>query len=169
MLTIFDLSIFKLYSKNYKFIMSSYIMEKEYDFFLEYKNDTEYGGPINRENMNIWHVHIEGPEKSDYSGAKLHLKITFPDDYPSSMPTCYFINDTDIFHPNVNDKGKVCFGSFTWKSDYTILDLLNAIYYLLKHPNFGDGYDNQQVKNFYDADPESYHRTVKEIVQEFLK
>lgn len=149
--------------------MSSQTLQKEYEFFTMYKNDTEYGGPVDRNNMNKWHVHIEGPKDSDYSGAKLHLEITFPDNYPSSRPTCKFINDADIFHPNVNENGEVCFGEFSWKSDYTILDLLNAIYHLLKYPNFNDGYNNKQVRDFYEKDPVSYHRTVREIVEEFLK
>lgn len=144
-------------------------MEREFSRFLKYKTEKETGGPIDRKNMNKWHIHFEGPKDSDYEGAKLHLEVIFPDGYPSKMPKCKFINDTDIFHPNVKQDGNICFGKFTWKEDYTILNLLDAIYYLLKYPNFGDGYDNKQVADFYNADPEAYHRTVREIVQEFLK
>lgn len=50
-----------------------------------------------------------------------------------------------------------------------ILDLLNALYFLLKNPNFGDGYNNKQVKEFYEANPDEYHNVVRELVKEFHK
>ena len=68
------------------------------------------------------------------------------------MPSCKFLN-CDLLHPNIKDTGEVCFGKFKWKENSTIIDIINALYYLLKYPNFGDGYDNQQVKDYYDADP----------------
>ena len=144
-------------------------MEKEYLFFLKNKSEFEDGGPVDRENMSIWIIHFDGPKYSDYEGGKYHVQIYFEQDYPESLPTCKFLNE-ELVHPNVNEDGIVCFGkNFNWKNDCTILDILNALYYLLKYPNFGDGYDNKQVADFYKADPESYHRTVKELVKEFHK
>ena len=144
------------------------IMRKEYERFMRYKTEKEYGGPVDRNDMYKWQIHFEGPKDSDYEGAKLHIEVIFSDEYPKTMPKCKFINDTDIFHPNVRQDGTICFGKFIWKEDYTILNLLDAIIYLLRYPNFGDGYDNKQVADFFKADPESYHRTVREIVKEFL-
>ena len=143
-------------------------MQKEYEFFMKYKSDNESGGPIDTNNMFIWKINFDGPKNSDYEGGKLHVKITFPPEYPNKIPQCYFLND-ELLHPNIRSDGRVCFGEFQWKSDYTVLDLLNALMHLLKKPNFGSGYDNKQVADFYNADPESYHRTVRELVAEFSK
>ena len=94
---------------------------------------------------------------------------------PNSRPDCTFLNG--VFHPNIDDDGRVCFGSFSWQNNFTILDLLNSLYfnftvsfyYLLKYPNFGDGYNNKQVAEFYKANPEEYHNVVRDLVKEFHK
>lgn len=143
-------------------------MKEEYDLFLECKTDNESGGPISTSDMYKWKIDFCGPKNSDYEGAKLHVRIEFPLDYPQTMPTCYFLNE-ELLHPNINSSGKVCFGSYSWNSNKSVIDILNALLYLLKYPNFDSGYDNKQVADFYKADPEAYHRTVKEIVAEFCK
>ena len=118
--------------------------------------------------MFKWIIHFNGPKHSDYEGGKFHVQVIFPSNYPKSMPSCKFLN-CDLLHPNIKDTGEVCFGKFKWKENSTIIDIINALYYLLKYPNFGDGYDNQQVKDYYDADPVNYHKTVKQIVNDFCK
>lgn len=141
-------------------------MEKQYKFFLENKSESESGGP-DRKNMFKWKINFDGPKNSDYEGGKFHVEVLFDKDNPEKIPSCRFLND-ELLHPNINENGRVCFGyNFKWNNDSTILDILNALYFLLKYPNFGDGYDNQQVKDFYEADPISYHRTVRELVNEF--
>ena len=141
------------------------IMEKEHQYFLENKLDNESGGPINKNDMFKWNIKFDGPKNSDYEGGRFSVDITFPNDYPNSRPTCRFLHD--VFHPNIDDNGYVCFGNFTWENNFTILDLLNSLYYLLKYPNFGDGYNNQQVADFYKENPEEYHVIVKDLVKEF--
>lgn len=143
-------------------------MKKEYEFFMKYKSDNESGGPIDQNNMHVWKINFDGPKNSDYEGGRLHVKITFPPEYPNKIPVCYFLND-ELLHPNIRKDGRVCFGKFQWNSDCTVLDLLDALMILLKYPNFGDGYDNKEVADFYKADPESYHTTVKQLVAEFSK
>lgn len=143
-------------------------MEKEYEFFQQYKSDDESGGPIDRNKMNVWKVNFNGPQNSDYEEGKFHVEITFGSDYPKTIPTVKFLND-ELMHPNINSSGKVCFGNYEWKDEYTIIDLLCALKYLLKNPYFNNGYDDPQIRDFYNADPESYHRTVRELVSEFSK
>ena len=145
------------------------VMEKEFNYFLSNKMDSESGGPISGKDMFKWNIKFDGPKNSDYEGGRYHVEVLFNNDYPETMPSCRFLNQ-ELLHPNINENGKVCFGNnFQWTNNKTILDILNALYHLLKYPNFGDGYDNQQVRDFCEADPESYHRTVKEIVKEFYQ
>ena len=143
------------------------VMEKEFNYFLENKMDNESGGPIDFNNMFDWNIKFNGPKDSDYEGGRFSVNIHFPYDYPNSRPDCTFLND--VFHPNIDDNGKVCFGSFSWQNNFTILDLLNSLYYLLKYPNFTDGYNNKQVADFYKANPEEYHNIVRDLVKEFHK
>ena len=141
------------------------VMEKEYEYFKENKMDSESGGPKNTSNMYEWNIKFNGPKDSDYEGGRFSVDITFPENYPNSRPKCKFLYD--VFHPNIDDDGYVCFGDYTWENNCTILDLLNSLYHLLKYPNFGDGYNNKQVAEFYKENPEEYHIIVRDLVKEF--
>jgi len=44
---------------------------------------------------------------------------------------------------------------------------LNALYHLLKYPNFESGYNNEQARDFFKANPDEYHEIVRSIVKEF--
>lgn len=40
---------------------------------------------------------------------------------------------------------------------------------LLIQPNFKDGWDNKQIRDYYEQNPENYHKTVKQIVKDFCQ
>ena len=142
-------------------------MDKQYEFFKKYKSENESGGPIDEKDMYEWLIHFDGPKDSDYEGGKYHVRIKFHEDDLGKIPDCYFENK-ELLHPNINDNGRVCFGTkIKWDKDCTILDLIGYLTYLLQKPNFDDGYHNQQIKDFFLADEEEYHRIVKQIVKEF--
>lgn len=142
-------------------------MEKQYKFFMKYKSENESGGPIDKNNMFEWRIHFDGPKNSDYEGGRYHVKVIFNKDNLDCVPKCIFENE-ELLHPNINDEGEVNFGrEIQWDKNHTILDILNALYYLLKYPNFLDGYDKKQIKEFYETEPESYHKVVKEIVRKY--
>ena len=142
-------------------------MKKEYEFFLKYKHETEDGGPINRDDRSKWLIHFNGPKDSDYEEGRFHVEVNFIN-YPNEIPKCYFKN-CDLLHPNIHENGKVCFGNLKWNSNMNVLDILNALYKLLKKPNFNDGWDNKQIRDFHEKNPKDYSNTVKQIVREFCK
>ena len=75
-----------------------------------------------------------GPEKTPFYGGFYKLKIEFNEKFPSSAPTVYF--ETTIFHPNVYSDGQICIEVINhWNSNYSIIDILEAVYLLLVHPN----------------------------------
>ena len=79
-----------------------------------------------------------GPKNTPYYGGFFRLKIIFPEDYPNSPPTIYFI--TPIWHPNITfsteEEGKVCISQLSdWDSSKRIIGILIAIYALLVEPN----------------------------------
>ena len=142
-------------------------MDKQYIFFMEYKSNNESGGPINMDNMYEWRIHFDGPKNSDYEGGRYHVKVIFNKDNLDKVPKCIFENE-ELLHPNISSVGEVKFGNdIQWDKNHTILDLINYLMLLLKYPNYDDGYDNKQIKEFYEVEPESYHKIVKEIVKKF--
>lgn len=143
-------------------------MSKEFNFFLLNKDETESGGPIDRKNMYKWLINFNGPKESDYEGGKFHVEVNFPVNYPNEKPKCKFQN-CDLLHPNIKQTGEVCFGNLKWKPSFNVLNLLNALYLLLKKPNFNDGWDNKQIKDYYEKNPDEYHKTVKQIVKQFCQ
>jgi hypothetical protein len=40
---------------------------------------------------------------------------------------------------------------------------------LLFQQNFNDGWDNKQIKLYYEENHENYHKTVKQIVKDFCQ
>lgn len=111
-------------------------IEQEYKLAKSDKYLSSLGCSIGRDenNKNLINATIIGPEKTPFYGGFYKLKIQYPDDYPSNAPTVFF--ETKIFHPNVYDNGKICIEVInSWKSNYTIIDILEAIYVLLVKPN----------------------------------
>ena len=143
-------------------------MKAEYDLFLKNKKEGVTGGPIDKSNMFKWLIHFNGPNDSDYEGGKFHVEVNFPSNYPNEKPSCKFKN-CDLLHPNIRPTGEVCFGNLKWNQNSNIFNLLDALYMLLIQPNFKDGWDNKQIRDYYEQNPENYHKTVKQIVKDFCQ
>ena len=52
-----------------------------------------------------WHVVFAGPAGTPYEGGKFSFDINF-ENYPFNPPVLVF--KTKIFHPNVDEEGKIC-------------------------------------------------------------
>jgi len=90
----------------------------------------------NENNKDVIKATIIGPKNSPFYGGFYKLAINFTENYPASAPLVKF--ETKIFHPNVYDDGKICIAIINnWKSDYSIVHILSAIYILLENPYEG--------------------------------
>ena len=45
-------------------------------------------------NLNVWIVTMTGAEGTIFAGEKYKLRVSFPADYPTSPPSCYFLEPT---------------------------------------------------------------------------
>ena len=111
-------------------------VDQEYILAKSDKYLSSLGCSIGRDenNKNLVKATIIGPEKTPFYGGFYKLNIKFPENYPSNAPSVLF--DTKIFHPNVYDNGSICIEVLNnWNPNYSIIDILEAIYILLVTPN----------------------------------
>lgn len=111
-------------------------IEQEYKYAKSDRYLASLGCSIGRnDNENdLIRATIIGPEKTPFYGGFYKLKIKFPNSYPSSAPQVSF--ETKIFHPNVYSSGNICIEVVSnWNSNYSIIDILQAVYLLLVKPN----------------------------------
>ncbi|GMH80201.1 hypothetical protein TL16_g08443 [Triparma laevis f. inornata] len=58
-------------------------------------------------NLSQWIIHLTFPPTTAYPNETYKLKITFPSDYPTSPPSCYFLKPTPA-HEHVYTNGDIC-------------------------------------------------------------
>lgn len=102
----------------------------------------------NDENLFIWDVAIFGPPMTLYEGGYFKARLTFPDDYPYSPPSMFFLSK--MFHPNIYATGEVCISilhspgddpqsgelpSERWNPTQNVRTILLSVISLLNEPN----------------------------------
>ena len=86
---------------------------------------------------------IRGPESTPYAAGLFRLELEVSPRYPFEPPTVRFL--TPVFHPNVDDRGRICLDSLkaqpqgAWTPSLNIPTLLTTLRLLLAHPNADDG------------------------------
>ena len=111
-------------------------VDQEYKIAKSDKHLSSLGCSVGRDENNKFLINatIIGPKNTPFYGGFYKLKIEFPSNYPKSSPKIYFV--TKIFHPNVYSDGKICIDVINnWDSNYSIIDILDAVYILLLYPN----------------------------------
>lgn len=156
-----------------------YRIKKDYEEFKKNKPLGGLGGPIT-DDLKIWEVIIPGPKDSPFEGGKFKVKITIPDDYPNSPPTCIFL--TKVFHPNISfQTGSICVNflkksekgpdyDHSWTDKQTISNIIVSLYVLLKNPN-QDSPLNRNAHDLYikDESRTRYEQLVKSFTNKFAK
>jgi ubiquitin-conjugating enzyme E2 D/E len=115
--------------------MSAKRILKEMQDMAKSPMDNCTAGPVDPENLYLWHGTIIGPEKSPYEGGLFQLEITFPPEYPFKPPKVIFL--TKVYHPNINSFGGICLDILkdAWVPSLTIGKVLLSISSLLTDPN----------------------------------
>jgi len=86
-----------------------------------------------------WEAIIDGPPDSPYEGGRFKVDIGIPERYPFEPPMMKFI--TKIFHPNVDDSGRICLSAIqhppkgTWKPALSTVTVLTSLRVLMSEPN----------------------------------
>ena len=117
-------------------------------------------GPIDTNNLFLWHGTILGPSDSPYSGGIFKLEIKFTEDYPFKPPKIKFL--TKILHPNINSYGSICLDilNTSWCPRLSISKVLLSICSLLNDPNPSDPL-NPNISKIYEEDKEKYNKLVR--------
>jgi ubiquitin-conjugating enzyme E2 D/E len=121
-------------------------------------------GPVNPEDMYLWHGTIIGPEKTPYEGGLFKLEIRIPVNYPFKAPTVTFL--TKVYHPNINSAGGICLDILkdAWVPSLTIGKVLLSISSLLTDPNPKDPLV-PEIAKLYEHNRPEFDRMAREYTQ----
>lgn len=76
------------------------------------------------------------PTSNIYNQAAFRIEISLPAEFPFKPPEVRFV--TPIYHPNVDDQGKICVDllntSESWKPTTPLVDVVKAIVDLIDNP-----------------------------------
>lgn len=125
----------------------------------------------NDSNLHKWHVTLEGPPNSVYSGGTFGVVVTLPTEYPFKPPVVTFV--TRIYHPNVtNDSlGNICLGLLkpeNWKPATKVLSVLEAVRNLLVEPQPDDPLESR-IADEYKTNRKDFEKTAKGYVTRYAK
>ncbi len=108
---------------------------------------------------------IQGPEDTPYAAGLFHLELEVSARYPFEPPKVRFL--TPVFHPNVDDRGRICLDTLkpqpqgSWTPSLNIPTLLTTIRLLLAHPNADDGLEPEATE-LYKRDQGGFERRARE-------
>lgn len=89
---------------------------------------------VDEDDIMTWNGYITGPPNTPFAGGNFDFTLTFPNDYPFKAPK--FLLKTRIFHPNVDNSGKMCLSTINdWAPNKTAKDILAEVVTLMVAPN----------------------------------
>jgi len=108
---------------------------------------------VTQDNISFWKLIIDGPKDTPYEGGRFACYIRFPDDYPFKPLDFRFY--TPIYHPNINNDGKICIDILKnhWSPAITLQRVVCSVIYLLKAPNPIDALDVVKANIYSDNRP----------------
>ncbi|XP_062123478.1 LOW QUALITY PROTEIN: ubiquitin-conjugating enzyme E2-18 kDa [Drosophila sulfurigaster albostrigata] len=86
------------------------------------------------ESLLLW-TGLLVPEKAPYNKGAFRIQISFPTQYPFLPPKILF--KTQIYHPNINEKGEVCLSIITadnWKPTTRTEQVLQSLIDIVHSP-----------------------------------
>ncbi len=87
-----------------------------------------------------------------YGHKKIHVKLTFPSNYPSGQPTCWF--DKQIYHPNSHTDGHICLHCYPTSGVHSIRNTILCLLSLLTKPS-GEVW-NKEAFQLFISNPQSF-------------
>ncbi|PRP75136.1 ubiquitin-conjugating enzyme E2 [Planoprotostelium fungivorum] len=121
------------------------------------------------DNLFLWRVAIDGPEKTPFEKGTFKIEIEVPTDYPFKPPKVKFL--TKIYHPNVKSDGGFCTDMLTtegWSPQLKIQQVIDEIYRLMKEPN-ADNPLEPEIAQQFKTDKTAWAKTAKEWTKKHAK
>ena len=101
-----------------------------------------------------WRLYLIGRDGTAYDNGIFQLSVSFPSEYPFICPD--FLFDTKIFHPSVDENGRMSTSFFSdFHPHMSMCDLLKNIASAIYIPNEGDVL-NSDAASLYKYDRESF-------------
>jgi ubiquitin-conjugating enzyme E2 N len=116
------------------------------------------------DNTRYFKMYIYGPKDTPYEGGKFELELFYNDDYPQKPPRVRFV--TKIYHPNVDQIGRICLDILKekWSPVIQMRTLALSLSALLQTPNFDDPLDVSVAKHFQNKPDEAKELAKKWVV-----
>ena len=95
------------------------------------------------DSLTTLEAQIHGPEDSPFAEGVFVLEILIPERYPFEPPKVRFV--TPIYHPNIDNCGRICLDSLkmppkgAWLPSLNVSTLLTTVRLLMASPNPDDG------------------------------
>jgi ubiquitin-conjugating enzyme E2 L3 len=123
---------------------------------------------VDEKNMLRWTIMIY-PDREPYNKGAFRVTVEFPVEYPFKPPHVTF--STQIYHPNVDEKGQVCLGLIStenWKPATRTEQVMNALMSLitepeLDHPLRGD------LAEEYQRDKKKFLKNAEDHTKKFAE
>jgi ubiquitin-conjugating enzyme E2 W len=121
----------KFLSNNLKSSNPNYRIQRELKEFLK-SPPPGLSVKISGKNVRLWVITLSMPDNSIYAGEKYKLRVQFPNDYPTSPPSVYFLPPTPR-HEHVYTNGDICLSLLgkDWRPIMTAQSIAQAIFSIL--------------------------------------
>lgn len=121
----------KFLANNLKSSNSNYRIQRELKEFLK-SPPPGLSVKISGKNVRLWVITLSMPDNSIYAGDKYKLRVQFPNDYPTSPPSVYFLPPTPR-HEHVYTNGDICLSLLgkDWRPIMTAQSIAQAIFSIL--------------------------------------
>ncbi|KAL7467071.1 hypothetical protein ACHAXS_007336 [Conticribra weissflogii] len=121
----------KFLSNNLKSSNPNYRIQRELKEFLS-SPPPGLSVKISGKNVRLWIITLTMPDNCIYAGETYKLRVQFPNDYPTSPPSVYFLPPTPR-HEHVYTNGDICLSLLgkDWRPIMTAQSLAQAIMSIL--------------------------------------
>jgi ubiquitin-conjugating enzyme E2 D/E len=117
-------------------------------------------GPISKKDFLHWQASFYGPKYTPYEGGLFYIEMKFNENYPKEKPEV--IMKTKIYHPNINESGKICLDYLNskWTENNNVRGIVDSVCELLAEPNFDSPLN-------FSIDKINYEKIAKEYTQKY--
>ncbi|PIN10762.1 Ubiquitin-protein ligase [Handroanthus impetiginosus] len=115
---------------------------------------------------------FQGPEGTVYADGVFKIKIQIPERYPFQPPIVIFA--TPIYHPNIDNGGRICLDILnlppkgTWQPSLNISTVLTSIGLLLSEPNPDDGLMHEASRE-YKYNRQAFDQNARSMTEKYAR
>ena len=126
-----DVASQKFLSNNLKSSNPNYRIQRELKEFIK-SPPPGLSVKISGKNVRLWIITLTMPENTIYSNEVYKLRVQFPNDYPTSPPSVYFLSPTPR-HEHVYTNGDICLSLLgkDWRPIMTASSIAGSIMSIL--------------------------------------